>query len=101
NSGPDCPLAAIPVMRGVETAMNDPLSDRLALEFLERFWSDFDAGRSVGLAPYLKQFPANEELIAREYLGAVADARGEADGDGEERGEAPPDEGRIGPYRLL
>ena len=80
--------------------MTDPMSDRLALEFLERFWSDLDAGRSVGLAPYLRQFPGHEELIAREYLGAVAEARG--GGEGERGGEKRrSEEGRIGPYRLL
>ena len=51
-------------MRGLETAMNDPCHERVVLLFLERFWSDRDAGRSVGLQEYLEQFPGSEELIA-------------------------------------
>ena len=76
--------------------MTDPGSERVALLFLERFWADRDAGRGGGLLDFLDQFPGHDELVAREYLGAVAQARGEG-----ERDEALPEEGRIGPYRLL
>jgi serine/threonine protein kinase len=76
--------------------MTDPSSERVALVFLERFWADRDAGRSIGLREYVEQFPGHDPVIAREYLSALAEERGERS---EETSES--EEGRIGPYRLL
>ncbi|MFT7617876.1 MAG: serine/threonine protein kinase/Tfp pilus assembly protein PilF [Planctomycetota bacterium] len=75
--------------------MTDPNADRLALVFLERFWADQDSGNEKSLADYLKQFPGNDETIANEYLGALAEARGD---EGEESPEI--DGEHIGPYRI-
>ena len=75
---------------------NDPKAERLALAFLERFWADRDAGEIRSLGAYLEQFPGEDETIAREFLSALAEARGD--------GGAPEDiddEGRIGPYQLI
>src|SRR5262245_55080569 len=87
---------AHPGQECVETAMTSPASERVALVFLERFWADRDAGKAVALAEYLCQFPGRDELIAREYLAALAETRGDG---GKEAARA--EEGRIGPYRLL
>ena len=76
--------------------MTVPSSERVALVFLERFWSELDAGRSVGLREYLEQFPGSEELIANEFLNALAESRAEKAGPAR-----PSEEGRIGPYRIL
>ncbi|MFT7617877.1 MAG: serine/threonine protein kinase/Tfp pilus assembly protein PilF [Planctomycetota bacterium] len=75
--------------------MTDPNTERLALVFLERFWADQDVGKEVSLGDYLTLFPGNEETIANEYLGALAEARG---GGGEECPEI--DGEHIGPYRI-
>ncbi|MFT7617878.1 MAG: tetratricopeptide (TPR) repeat protein [Planctomycetota bacterium] len=80
---------------GGETKMTDPNADRLALVFLERFWADQDSGNENTLAEYLKQFPGNDETIASEFLGALAEARGD---EGEESPEV--DGEHIGPYRI-
>ncbi len=80
-------------MEEKRAAMTDTNSERISLAFLERFWADRDAGRTVGLADYLRLFPDHVEVVAREYLSATDDAKS----------AEPPatEEGRLGQYRLL
>ena len=75
----------------------DPQAEPLALAFLERFWADQDAGREVDLVSYLELFPDHDETIAVEFLNALAELRGE--GDGDETVET--NEEQLGPYRLV
>ena len=77
--------------------MTDSNADSIALAFLERLWADRDSGRERTLGDYLALYPGHDEIIATEYVRALADARGEVGGD--ESLEA--EEGRLGPYRLI
>jgi tetratricopeptide (TPR) repeat protein len=77
--------------------MSDPQEQRVALAFRERFWSDREAGRDLGLSEYLGLFPGNEEVVAREYLLALSELRSGEGGESVERSEG----NRLGPYRLI
>ncbi len=77
--------------------MTNPGAERVSFAFLERFWADREAGKECGLNEYLELFPGHEEVVAREYLRALAEHRRAEVGDDVESS----DENRLGPYRLI
>lgn len=67
------------------------MSSHFLDRFLERFWSDVEAGGPRPLAEYLAEFPGHDVEIAREYAGLV----------GGQPPNASLDPGaRFGPYRI-
>ncbi|MFO1077600.1 MAG: serine/threonine-protein kinase [Planctomycetota bacterium] len=66
--------------------------DWIATKFLLQLRADEQGRGRRSLAEYLAGFPGHEELVAREFVAATADAAPDDDG-------GP--EGTIGPFRLL
>ncbi len=72
--------------------------DAELFDFVDEYHRDAGAGRTLGLAHYLKRFPGHEEAISREFLRlrrvALDDVATPAVAE-------PRDEKRIGPYKLI
>ena len=69
-------------------------------DFLDEYLEDLEAGGQPPLSHYLRRYPGHEEAISREYLSRSDERRRAAMGS-VPAPIVPPDDSRVGPYRLL